>query len=326
MGRQGMNGCVNESVHVHTHTCMWAPADERARIMRPLVAKPVPSVWLVRSLIVVLPWVPPRLVLRLGEWVGWLLYKVLPWRLNVIRRNLLRAERFTPSSSLTCSVYRHFAKMLLLTLHLPERIVTTATTSIPDNISLFRDDCHEGGVILCSCHHGAWELLPTALSPHIPAHARKQGCVVYRPLHNTALDDLLRARRTAAARMSMIPDRGSFGTLLEALRNGGLVGLLADQRPPSAHSNVPITLFGVRCEMSPGLEALHRSTGAPVWFATLMLAEASDAHFCLSLERLAGRNEGRVETLSQSYANAVTRTVSLAPSQYFWFHDRWKAR
>ena len=69
--------------------------------------------------------------------------------------------------------------MLLLTLHLPERIVTTATTTIPDNISQFRDDCHEGGVILCSCHHGAWELLPTALSPHIPAHARKQGCVVY---------------------------------------------------------------------------------------------------------------------------------------------------
>ena len=141
--------------------------------------------------------------------------------------------------------------------------------SVPESLSCFRDDCQSGGVIVCSCHHGAWELLPAALSPHVPARAREHGYLVYRPLHNAMLDEVLRRRRAAAARMKLIADRGSRSTLLAALRTGGLVGLLADQRPPAAHSNVPITLFGRPCEMSPGLEALHTSTGAPVWFATL---------------------------------------------------------
>ena len=90
---------------------------------------------------------------------------------------------------------------------------------------------------------------------------------------------------------------------------------------------------------SHGAAALHAATGAPVWFAVLLLEPDQHAPegFALRLHtaRLAARrapgsaNDVGVPptcatALMQAYADALTDAVRRAPSQYFWWHRRWR--
>ena len=82
-----------------------------------------------------------------------------------------------------------------------------------------------------------------------------------------------------------------------------------------------------------GLASLHRATGAPVWFAVLLVdphrADAVPA-FQLHLEQLAARRTPTDERCGpdgggvlRAYAQAVDAAVRMAPAQYFWWHRRW---
>ena len=122
--------------------------------------------------------------------------------------------------------------------------------------------------------------------------------------------------------------------LRSALALGGLVGLVADQRPAAGRQSVTAALMGRPSEFSPGLAALHSSTGAPVWFAAIVVDERDGrAALRLHLQRLAPRVDtagGEPSTpvegavLMQRYADAITALVAAVPAQYFWFHRRWR--
>ena len=282
----------------------------------------------------VVPW---RVSCVLGGVIGRLVHALAPWRLAVLRANLARARLPT---SLERAAYEHLGRALMLTLQAPRLPAVAADHAL---LSQLNADCADGGVLVCSAHIGVWELLPSVLAPHVPERARRHGRLVYRPLHDAALDAWLRRRRTSAAGVAMLPDDGSLSELKESLCKGGLVGLLPDQRPAAGHGSVSVRMLGEACELSPGISALHAATGCPVWFAALVLCKSSDAS--LTLTRLAPRRRGGsaqcepghvacgddVATedaahVSQAYADALDAAVRCAPAQFFWFHDRWRLR
>ena len=248
--------------------------------------------------------------------------------------------------------YSHIGSTLLITL-LPvqrstELLARTAIAGGPVAAAAeaFSTDCRLGGVIVCSAHVGVWELVPAALSPYVPRRARRHGAIIYQPLHDAPLDRWLLCWRTRAAGMALLPAHGSGSALRRALRTGGLVGLVADQRPAAGCARVPVILLGQASELSPGLAALHRSTGAPVWFAVVLVERSqtvcgqggTSLALRLHLERLAPRNPNAhpsdhgaqvaypCDVLMQAYADAVSRTVHSAPSQYYWLHRRFTGR
>lgn len=245
--------------------------------------------------------------------------------------------------------------LMLLPLHRTQRLarrVCEAVAGSEQPIGQFAADCRLGGVIVCSAHLGMWELVPAVLSPHVPTRARRHGLIVYHPLRDASLDSWLRSRRSAAAGgMSLCAADGSLRLLRRALALGGMVGLVADQRPAPGHAAVPAAFLGHNVGFSPGMEALHRATGAPVWFAAVLVEPSSNGddnngmHLRLYLERLAPRTtiaprtplatevttyavstEAHAplacQTLVQCYADAVSRLVRLAPTQYYWLHRR----
>ena len=188
-----------------------------------------------------------------------------------------------------------------------------------------------------------WELLPRLLLPLLPERARAHGLLVYRPLHHGLIDRWLRRWRAQTAGLPLRADRGSFQALRLSLERGGTVGMLCDQRP-SRPPWVPATFLQRRALFSHGIAALHTITGAPVWFAALFLVpgDAPDGFTLrLQLVRLATRRSPAVERaapsdrelevtasdqqhLVQAYADALSSAVRGAPSQYFWWHRRWR--
>lgn len=304
----------------------------RLRQSRPSIA-----LLLVRAFSFILRLLPLRAVLPLGRLLGQLARAALPFRRSVVRANLVATGYAADDVDLERRAYEHAGSALLIAL-LPSESSARLLSYTP---SLLRDefeaDCRLGGVIVCSAHVGVWELVPAALSRHLPERARRHGVIVYRPLHDESLDRWLRChRRSAAAGLTLMAADGCCKALRRSLALGGLVGLVADQRPASGRASVAAELLGQQSEFSPGLVALHRSTGAPVWFAAVIVDSTSPTRTCLRLhlERLAPRagtptastttasTMAAADKLVQCYADAVTRMVRTAPEQFYWFHRR----
>ena len=274
-----------------------------------------------------------RTALTVGRIVGRLAHALVPWRRAVVRGNMQRLHTSSEHIDvLQRLAYVHLGRLLVLSLtsgdwmqrhlHLPQAALSSLV-----------DDLRDGGVLVCSAHLGVWELLPTVLAPHIPERSRRLGLVVYRPLHHRRLNSFL-LRRRGASGICLLPDRGAAPEMRAALRRGGLVGMLPDQRP--SRPGVAATFLREHVDFSPGLAALHHATGAPVWFCVLLL-DAERPALRLQLLRLAERRpapaaahgpEARVDCapLVQAYADALGSAVEASPEQYFWWHRRFSGR
>ena len=269
---------------------------------------------------------PRRLLLPLGRLLGRAVFSFLPWRLRILRENAAHLPT-TPTADFERRAYEHLGQHLVLALHPPSLPLPLHAPGL----GALAADAERGGLILCGAHVGLWELLPRAVAPHLPAAARQHGLLVYRPLHNAAVDRWLRRRRERAAGMALVADHGSAPALRRALERGGVVGLLPDQRPSRAA--VTVDFLGRPTAFGAGVASLRRATGAPVWFVALVLDhDASGAPLLrLRIEQLAPRRDGQAPSeaddasLTQSYADALGATIAEYPEQYFWWHRRWKA-
>ena len=301
-----------------------------------------------------------RTTLAIGRLVGRLAQALVPWRRAVVRENMQRLA-VTPSEQrdgmsterldeLQRLAYVHLGRSLALSLTAGEWL--QRHLHLPQELPSLVDDLRGGGALVCSAHLGVWELLPTALAPHLPERARRLGLCVYRPLHHRRLNHLV-LRRRAASGIHLLPDRGAAPAMRAALRRGGLVGMLPDQRP--SRSGVPATFLRQAVDFSPGIATLHHATGAPVWFCVLLLdAEQTDRQkpdqhttggerprpaLRLHLLRLAERRppappaaDGAAPPpvdcapLVQAYAAALSSAVEANPEQYFWWHKRFSGR
>ena len=141
------------------------------------------------------------------------------------RRDGMSTERL---DELERRAYVHLGRSLALSLTAGEWL--QRHVELPQELPSLVDDLRSGGALVCSAHLGVWELLPTALAPHLPERARRLGLVVYRPLHQRRLNHLV-LRRRAASGIRLVPDRGAAPAMRAALRRGGVVGMLPDQRP-----------------------------------------------------------------------------------------------
>jgi len=282
-----------------------------------------------------------RTTLAIGQLVGRLAHVLVPWRCAVVCGNMQRLA-VTPSERLGGIASERLDELQRLAyVHLGRSLVLSLTAGewlqrhlhLPQALSSLVEDLRCGGALVCSAHLGVWELLPTVLAPHLPERSRRLGLVVYRPLHHRRLNHLV-LRRRAASGIHLLPDRGAAPAMRAALRRGGLVGMLPDQRP--SRPGVAATFLRQAVDFSPGLATLHHATGAPVWFCVLLLdAERPRPALRLHLLRLAERRppappaaDGAAlppvdcAPLVQAYAHALSGAVEASPEQYFWWHRR----
>ena len=124
-----------------------------------------------------------RTTLAIGRLVGRLAQALVPWRRAVVRENMQRLA-VTPSEQrdgmsterldeLQRLAYVHLGRSLALSLTAGEWL--QRYLHLPQELPSLVDDLRSGGALVCSAHLGVWELLPTALAPHLPERARRLG-------------------------------------------------------------------------------------------------------------------------------------------------------
>lgn len=177
------------------------------------------------------------------------------------------------------------------------------------------------GVFFLSAHLGLWEI--AAYPPGLyggPLH------VVGRPLDNPHLNrELERLRDRFGNRL--IPKRGAARGMLQAIRAGGRVGILIDQRV-KRKEGIEVPFFGRPAWTSPLLARLVLRTGAPV-VPIFGYAEPKGRYRFVARPPILAP-EGVEETdetvaeLTRRYLEATEAEILRQPEGWMWMHRRWK--
>jgi len=253
-------------------------------------------------------------VFGLGEFLGRIGYRLFPRMRNIVLRNLRTAYREEKTeeelTQLTSDIFERFGANMLTSFRIPflsdEEILAHVTFA---NSEIVTDPSRTEGIVWVVPHMGNWELLAhtgflTGTKSQIGTH--------YRPLSNPLINEVIKQRR-ARRGLHLFAKKSSTHKLTKFVREGGLLGILADQRVGS--KGAPAMFFGrpTTCSPMPPLLA-RRAKGTLVG----MYCETSapchwTIHMCLI-----------PEATTQACADNLEQAWRSSPADVLWLQDRWK--
>lgn len=261
-------------------------------------------------------WLPGPWVFRLGEWLGWLVWQCMPQRRKTVLRNLRIAfcgEYELPTLRRMARATFQRTGANLFSAARTARLAPAQLGSVIqiENIELLEQALAEGkGVVLLLSHMGNWELLSRLV--HLFPPGARAGAF-YRPLNNPLLDqDVLKRRQADGTRM--FSKRDSPHLVAGFLREGGIVGILADQRV-GAPGEV-VRFFGRLTRASPLPSLLARRAKCSVLALSLTTVAAGKWSARFVALGASASTDGCMVTLQQA--------MQRGPLDVFWLQERWK--
>jgi KDO2-lipid IV(A) lauroyltransferase len=179
------------------------------------------------------------------------------------------------------------------------------------------------GVLFLTGHMGAWELKPFA-------HALYSHPLYFlvRPIDNPRVDEMVNHYRCLSGNRP-IRKNESARAVLRVLRDGGVVGVLADQNAIATEA-VFVDFFGVPAATTSGIARLARRTEAavvPVYTYWDPQIRKYRLRYEPALELIASDDEeSDIRSFSARFNQVIEDYVRRFPDQWLWVHRRWKTR
>ncbi|NUM56416.1 MAG: lysophospholipid acyltransferase family protein [Candidatus Hydrogenedentes bacterium] len=258
-----------------------------------------------------------------GRAVGVLAYALVPRVRRVALENLRNAYGDTLTErevrAIACGaamnvgiVAAEFAHIPRLT---PENIARWVTVEGAEHLNRDRPG------FMLAAHLGNWEWMASVLK-----NLGFNVAEVVRPLDAPALNAYVDRIRTSRG-VRTIDKTGGGQQMLKLLKDGWVVGVLADQSP--RESAVPVTFFGRPCwaTAAPAMVALRQKMPMVV----VTMTRDARGHYTLrfsspvALERT-GDFRADLVAITQRCQDLIEEQVRAHPEQWLWLHRRWKAR
>jgi KDO2-lipid IV(A) lauroyltransferase len=177
------------------------------------------------------------------------------------------------------------------------------------------------GIVFLTPHMGCFEVIAQYLAASAPLTA------LYRPPRKDWLKPLVEDTR-ARHNLHLAPADGKgVRMMLKALKRNEAIGLLPDQVPGVSEKGgegVWAPWFGKRAYTMTLPAKLAHATGAPVVLA-LALRQPKGAGFTVYFAPFTGGLTGDDVADATRINAAIERLVALAPAQYWWSYNRYKA-
>ena len=258
-----------------------------------------------------------------GRCIGWATYHCVPRVGGIARANLDLAFGDTltakekrrigvGAAQNACIVAAEFSRMPTLTGDKVNQLVRVIGDDRVDRTK---------GAFLISAHLGNWEwMMPILMDLGWPIAG------IVRPLDYAPLNAWIEARRTSTG-MHTIDKTNSGPEMIRLLKEGWIVGILADQSPREA--GVPVTFFGQPCwaTVAPAMIAAR----AKVPIHVIAIVRQPDGNYemefsePIELDRSKPLRAGLVD-VSQQCQDIIEQLVRNHPEQWLWLHRRWKER
>jgi Kdo2-lipid IVA lauroyltransferase/acyltransferase len=264
---------------------------------------------------------------RVGAGLGALVRSSLGIRRDVVQANLRLAFPDADDDWIeetTRAAYRHLGReaAAMLRLSTLDRNAVTSLVEVPDHAwEAFQGALAEGrGVVLATGHYGNWEMAAAAIAARgVPIEA------IVKRQSNPLVDARIQQARRALG-VETVDMREAARRVPRALLSGKAVGIVADQ--DARRSGVWVPFFGVARQHPPRPGRLRAPCRSPLFAAVARRmpdgtlpsqwpADRYDPH------RLVRR---RCHSGHRGLAAHLEREIRVDPTQYFWFHKRWKTR
>lgn len=275
-----------------------------------------------RAVVDFLSLLPLTLLFLLGRFTGWLAwlfahnYRRLAWRnleiafgdeLSAAARGRLLREHFQRlCANLLCSIKftrwpieRTLARIRIENAHHIEGLVRSRQP-----------------FVLLLGHLSSWELCAQLLPQFLPEGRR---ATIYQRIRNPYIDAHIRAAR-ARQEVEIFERSDGFGKVIDLLRSGGRVGILADQHAGDRGLWTPF--FGRLASTTPLPALLAKRTGASI----LPFAIVTDgfARWRAVFEEPLSTKTASVKALTAAGNRTIERQIRREPADWFWVHNRWK--
>jgi Kdo2-lipid IVA lauroyltransferase/acyltransferase len=253
---------------------------------------------------------PLRALYALATLIGWLTYRLFPYREHVVRENLGIAFPELDEARLRALMRRYYSGFAQVLVEIVKAVSMNAEKLAAHvaiaNIELVRQPLSEGTpVIIVAAHQCNWEWFQLALSHELgfPLDA------AYKPLVNPW------------AEREMFTLRSRFGSRLVPAD-----ALLADILQPTKSEHKHWMRFLNRdTAFFLGTEEIARVTRYPVFFAAMR--RIARGRYLMEFTNLAAAGESLAAgELTERYAHLVETQIRTAPADWPWSHKRWRLK
>ncbi|MEX2572628.1 MAG: lysophospholipid acyltransferase family protein [Gemmatimonadota bacterium] len=267
----------------------------------------------------------PAAAARIGGIAGRLAGSPLGIRREIVRENLRRAFPEADEhwiARITREAYAHLGReaAAMIRLASTDPAGVSGMVEIPDeDWAGFKGSLAEGrGAIVATGHYGNWEVAAAAVAARgvpIVAIVKRQN----NPLVDARLEEARRALGVETVEMGDAPRR-----IPRALMRGKAVGIVADQDARASGEWIPF--FGVPASTHVGPAVFALRLGSPLFAVTAR--RMADGRYRVTARRVEARPTGDLEAdvirVTTALARDLEDEIRIDPTQYFWFHKRWK--
>jgi KDO2-lipid IV(A) lauroyltransferase len=174
-----------------------------------------------------------------------------------------------------------------------------------------------GGILFCG-HLGSWQVAPYAISRLLGGFD-----VVARPPDNPFVArDVDRLRQRCGVRV--LARTGAGHKVYRIVRQGGLVGMVIDQRVPRG-TGIVVPFLGRPARTSPVPAFVALRNRAPVMASVCLPAPAGRYTLRFDAPLWAeGRGDEAVARLTAELMERIGIEIRRRPEMWLWMHDRWR--
>lgn len=252
-----------------------------------------------------------------------LLYKIIGYRLKVVRQNLSKALPEKSSAELAVieqQFYRYFAALIV------EIIKMNAISKNEllkryhfKNTHLMEAYFKRGeSVLVCSAHYGNWEWGTLAIglvfsADHYP---------IYKPLSNEIYDNWFKKIRSRFGN-KMVAMRQTLRALKESSGAPSIFSFGNDQAPAKDESHYWTTFLHQQSSIQLGIEKIAKRTNRPIFYLKVkVLKQGYYEVDCIPLcENPKDTAEFEITELHTRFLENIIREE---PAYWLWSHRRWK--
>lgn len=276
--------------------------------------------------------IPLKFIKIISNFLGDLLYLLVPRRRNIAIENLQNAFKGEKNEKDIRKIARHSCRSFFLTfleiinlrflLTEPDAINRLrVTTEYLDELFSTAKEIHDksGGCIFVTPHIGNWEILPYVSSiVGIPL------VVVVRPLDNDYLEKLIYSNRAASGQV-IIPKKNALIVLQKTLREGKSIGMLPDQ---STIKGISVNFFGRKASTTPVPAILAITYKRPIVVVACCRKPGNYQYEGFVCDPIwPGEYESEkteIFRLTEEMNRMMETIIRKYPEQYLWIHNRWK--
>ena len=266
---------------------------------------------------------PRRVVDGCAVWLGLLTWHILRLRRRVVMANLRLAYPEWTESTRSRVGRASFISFMRTTFEFldAERVLARARIERIGEDILDRAITRGDGVYILCCHLGNWELMC-----HYGSERFRSVHVVVKPIGKGRLAQTVETmrRRRGMSVISRDSDRKATLAIFRALKEGQLVGFMADQR--RARGCVA-PFFGRDCYTNTSLLQLWMRRRAPIVPVSLTRTGFDSFRFVVGPELIpdaVGEDDIDLASAAAAMNRVIEGMVDMRPEQYFWMHRRWK--